>query len=112
MKLEVNVKEITTTTPIVLNSSSTTLRTRNANKETSMCKVHCFKCLALRHYQNACPNKRVVMLREVVAIRDKLFEEEVVLEDTFVVEEVCKEQQEEEKYEAPKFDTSFVLRAI
>lgn len=51
-------------------------------------------------------------LREVFAIQDELFEEESVLEDNFVDEEVCEGEEEEEKYEAPKYSMVLVLRAL
>lgn len=35
-----------------------------------------------------------------------------MLEVTFVVEEVCEREEEEEKYEAPKTDMTLVLRAL
>ncbi|XP_074300507.1 uncharacterized protein LOC141631784 [Silene latifolia] len=37
-------------------------------KETSLSKVRCFKCQRFGHLQNACPNKRNIALREVVAV--------------------------------------------
>ena len=42
-----------------------------------------------KHYHNFCADRRVVTLREAVAIWDELFEEESILEYTFVSEEVC-----------------------
>lgn len=52
------------------------------------------------------------MLREAIAIWDELFEVESVFEDAFVNEEVCNEEEEEEKYESLKRKTMLVLRDL
>ncbi|XP_056691738.1 uncharacterized protein, partial [Spinacia oleracea] len=69
------------------------------------------KCQGFGHYQNACPNKRVVTLREVVECREELFEEEKRLGDVFVFDE-SGDEEEEEGYEALIYDTNLVLRAL
>ncbi|XP_074263840.1 uncharacterized protein LOC141586485 [Silene latifolia] len=38
-------------------------------KETSLSRVRCFKCQGFGHFQNACPNKRNIALREAIAIQ-------------------------------------------
>lgn len=84
VKSKTNKKEITTTVSIA-NSSIVTTMVTSANMETNLSKVFCFKCQGFWHFQSACPNRRVVTLREVVEVRDELFEEEERLENTFVV---------------------------
>lgn len=51
-------------------------------------------------------------LREAVAIRDELVEEESVLDNTFGFEEVCEGGEEVEKYKAPKCETMQVFRDL
>ena len=80
-------------------------------KETSLSKVRCFKCQGFGHFQNACPNKRVVTLREALDCREELLEEER-LECIFTHELESEEEEEEEAYEAPIYDTALVLRAL
>lgn len=57
-------------------SASVVEKPMNTHKETNLSKVRCFKCQGFGHYQNACPKKRVVTLREACEYRDELFEEE------------------------------------
>ena len=71
-KPESSMKSAPTSGPIGASSSTTAPKLNIANKETSLSKVRCFKCQGFGHYQNACPNKRVVTLREAVDIRDEL----------------------------------------
>ncbi|XP_056695519.1 uncharacterized protein [Spinacia oleracea] len=101
------------TSPSTVGSSNSTAAPKlsNPTKETSLSKVRCFKCQGFGHYQNACPNKRVVTLREAVECREELFEEEKRLGDVFVFDE-SGDEEEEEGYEAPIYDTSLVLRAL
>ncbi|XP_039688557.1 uncharacterized protein [Medicago truncatula] len=66
-----------------------------ASKETSLSTVRCFKCQGFGHYARACPNKRVVTLREAVSMRDELI----------------KEEEESEEYGPPIYDT-LVLRTL
>lgn len=54
----------------------------------------------------------VVVLREAVAIRDELLEEESILDDTIFSEEVGEGEEEEEKYETPKNKMMLVLRNL
>ena len=101
------------TSPSTVGSSNSTAAPKlsNPTKETSLSKVRCFKCQGFGHYQNACPNKRVVTLREAVECREELFEEEKRLGDVFVFDE-SGDEEEEEGYEAPIYDTNLVLRAL
>ena len=60
-----------TTTPSHIGSSSSMASPKVANpaketKETSLSKVRCFKCQGFGHFQNVCPNKRIVTLREAL----------------------------------------------
>ncbi|XP_074306016.1 uncharacterized protein LOC141641244 [Silene latifolia] len=57
-----------------------------ALRENSYTKIQCFKCQAFGYFQNACPNQRTIMLREVVDCRDELFEEEERTKDVFNLE--------------------------
>ncbi|XP_074302964.1 uncharacterized protein LOC141637304 [Silene latifolia] len=52
-------------------------------KETSLSRVWCFKCQGFGHFQNACPNKRNIALREAIAVRDELYDEEERLGGVF-----------------------------
>ena len=82
----------------------------SSTKETSLSKVRCFKCQGFGHYQNACPNKRVVTLREAIECLDELFEDEEMMGDTFGFGDG--NEDEEESYEAPIHDTTLVLRTL
>nr|KAJ0225433.1 hypothetical protein LSAT_V11C100031580 [Lactuca sativa] len=83
----------------------------SGTKETSLAKIRCFKCQGFGHYQNACPNKRVVTLREGVECREELEEEERL---AGIFHDIQKEEEEEEEveYEAPVYDTFLVLRTL
>ncbi|XP_056698272.1 uncharacterized protein [Spinacia oleracea] len=99
-----------TLTPGSSNSPAT--KPSSTTKETSLSKVRCFKCQGFGHYQSSCPNKRVVTLREAVAFRDELTEEEERLSGVFNFDGAEEEEEEEEGYEAPNFDTLLVLRSL
>ncbi|XP_074303024.1 uncharacterized protein LOC141637445 [Silene latifolia] len=62
------------------------------SKETSLSKVRCLKCPGFGHYQSACPNERLNTLRDTVAYRDELFDEEERLGDVFNFEEREKDE--------------------
>ncbi|XP_074303014.1 uncharacterized protein LOC141637434 [Silene latifolia] len=62
------------------------------SKETSLSKVRCLKCPGFGHYQSACPNERLNALRDTVAYRDELFDEEERLGDVFNFEEREKDE--------------------
>lgn len=85
-----------------------------ASKETSLSTVRCFKCQGFGHYARACPNKRVVTLREAVSMRDELIKEEeesggnVDMDGLEIVEDV---DDEIEEYGPPIYDT-LVLRTL
>ncbi|KAL9244399.1 hypothetical protein vseg_018179 [Gypsophila vaccaria] len=87
-------------------------RTPSAVKETSLAKVRCFKCQGFGHYQNTCPNKRVVTLREAMEARDDCLAEEERLGDVFCFDVGKDEEEECEAYEAPTYDTALVLRTL
>lgn len=74
-KPKTNMKATITLGPIDVSSSATTLKLNSANKETSLSKLHCFKCQRFGHCQNACPNGKVVTLREAIQIHVELVEE-------------------------------------
>ena len=96
------------TTPV----SNPSARTANA-KDTSWSKVRCFKCQGFGHYQNACPNKRVVTLREAVSVREEMLAEEERLGDVFSFEEFeDKGDEDVETYDAPIYDVALVLRTL
>lgn len=97
--------------PNVGGASNTTLDPKvvSSNKETSLSKVRCFKCQGFGHYQNACPNRRVVTLREAMGYRDELWEEE---ENESGNREYGTENEEEESYNAPDNETLLVLRTL
>ncbi|XP_074306030.1 uncharacterized protein LOC141641258 [Silene latifolia] len=80
-----------------------------ALEETSLSKVRCFKCQGFGHYQNSCPNKQLIALREVVACRDELFEEEERLVDVLNFEEREEDEEYVESYTAPNYDCALVL---
>ena len=82
------------------------------SKETSLAKVRCFKCQGFGHYQSACPNKRVVTLREAVDCRDELLEEEKRVGIFTIEEEEESEEEEEHRYVAPQYDTNLVIRSL
>ncbi|XP_074314120.1 uncharacterized protein LOC141649327 [Silene latifolia] len=54
-------------------------------KEKSLTKVRCFKCQGLGHYQSECPNRRSITLCEAIAIRDKLYDEELQERGLFII---------------------------
>ncbi|XP_074284242.1 uncharacterized protein LOC141608797 [Silene latifolia] len=89
---------------------TSTLKTTNTPKEITLSKVRCFKCQGFGHYQSACPNKRVVTLREAVEFREQA-EEEERLGGIFSLEQE-EEEEEIEGYEAPVYDTLLVLRSL
>ena len=83
-------------------------------KETSLSKVRCFKCQGFGHFARACPNQRVVTLREAVSIRDELLTEEEQLGDVFDFNEpeIFKDDEGNvEEYEPPSYDT-LVIRSL
>ena len=93
---------------------STPKSSNTTPKETSLSKVRCFKCQGFGHFARACPNQRVVTLREAVSLRDELLNEEIELEGIFnmnepEVNESCEEYVEE--YEPPTYDT-LVIRTL
>lgn len=90
------------------NHSTTAPKLVSHTKEASLAKVRCFKCQGFGHYQNACPNKRVVTLREALEYRDELVEEEERAEEEVVYDDF----EEEENYVAPNVETTLVLRAL
>ncbi|XP_074292167.1 uncharacterized protein LOC141619029 [Silene latifolia] len=83
-------------------------------KETSLSRVRCFKCQGFGHFQNACPNKRNIALREAIAVRDELYDEEERLGDVFNFEKREEEgnDRDVETYDAPNYDCALVLRAL
>nr|KAJ0211354.1 hypothetical protein LSAT_V11C400209340 [Lactuca sativa] len=83
----------------------------SGTKETSLAKIRCFKCQGFGHYQNACPNKRVVTLSEAIECREEL-EEEESLAGIFYDTQQEEEEEEEVEYEAPVYDTDLVLRTL
>ncbi|XP_074267334.1 uncharacterized protein LOC141590662 [Silene latifolia] len=101
----------TTPTPNVNSPTKATPKNAESVKETSLSKVRCFKCQGFGHYQSSCPNKRVVTLREAVSYRDELAEEEERLGSVFNFDE-AENEEEEERYEAPNFDTVLVLCSL
>ncbi|KAI3789955.1 hypothetical protein L2E82_02762 [Cichorium intybus] len=111
-KPESSMKSAATSSPVSASSSTAAPKLNSANKETSLSKVRCFKCQGFGHYQNACPNRRVVTLREAIEIRDELLEEEERLGGIFNNDHEEEEEEEEEKYEAPVYDTTLVLRTL
>ncbi|XP_074293613.1 uncharacterized protein LOC141620709 [Silene latifolia] len=80
-------------------------------REQSLMKVRCFKCQGFGHYQNACPNKRNITLREAISVRDELMEEEAV-GGIFTFKEVEEEEEGVEVYKAPIYDTTLVVRSL
>ncbi|KAI3740084.1 hypothetical protein L2E82_30502 [Cichorium intybus] len=111
-KPESSMKSAATSSPVSASSSTAAPKLNSANKETSLSKVRCFKCQGFGHYQNACPNRRVVTLREAVEIHDELLEEEERLGGIFNNDHEEEEEEEEEKFEAPVYDTTLVLRTL
>ncbi|XP_074266785.1 uncharacterized protein LOC141590070 [Silene latifolia] len=65
-------------------------------------------------FKNACPNKRNIALREAIAVRDELYDEEERLGDVFNFEEREEEENDRdvETYDAPNYDCALVLRAL
>ncbi|XP_074278018.1 uncharacterized protein LOC141601622 [Silene latifolia] len=63
---------------------------------------------------NACPNKSNIALREAIAVRDELYDEEERLGDVFNFEEREEEGNDRdiETYDAPNYDCALVLRAL
>ena len=110
-KTESLPKQPSSSSPIGAPSAPVAPKPTNAFKETSLSKVRCFKCQGFGHYQNACPNKRVVTLREAFDYREELLEEER-LSNIFSEEKEEEEEEEEESYEAPRYDTALVLRTL
>ncbi|XP_074300179.1 uncharacterized protein LOC141631401 [Silene latifolia] len=98
-------------TPKTISTSEPFARTP-APKETRLSKVRCFKCQGFGHYQNSCPKKRLIALREAVACRDELFDKEERLGDVFNFEEREEEEEYIESYTAPNYDCALVLRAL
>ncbi|XP_074304686.1 uncharacterized protein LOC141639466 [Silene latifolia] len=81
-------------------------------RETSLSKVRCFKCQGFGHLQNSCPNKRNITLREAMAARDELFEQEdETLAGVFNLSIQDEEEGDVESYDAPIYDT-LVLRSL
>ncbi|XP_074293015.1 uncharacterized protein LOC141619902 [Silene latifolia] len=101
----------TTPTPNSINSPKATPKTTESGKETSLSKVRCFKCQGFGHFQSACPNRRVVTLREAREYLDDAAEEEERLGDIFNFDE-GEGEEVEEGYEAPIYDTLLVLRSL
>ncbi|MCI05143.1 gag-pol poly protein, partial [Trifolium medium] len=89
-------------------SEPTPKQSSTAPKETSLSKVRCFKCQGFGHFARACPNQRVVTLREAVSMRDELVKEEeesggnVDMDGPEIVEDV---DDEVEEYGPPIYDT-------
>lgn len=59
-----------------------------------------------------CVQTEGVTIRDDVVIRDELYQEEGKTGNTYVTEEACEGEEEEEKYIAQKCDTVFVLRVL
>ncbi|XP_074303669.1 uncharacterized protein LOC141638156 [Silene latifolia] len=81
-------------------------------KETSLAKVRCFKCQGFGHYQSACPNQRVVTLREAFECRDELLAEEEQMDEFLISNDNEEGEEEVEGYEAPNVNTNLVLRTL
>lgn len=90
-------------------SSSVAPKVSSTPREGNLSKVRCFKYQGFGHYQNACPKKWVVTLREAMEYRDELIEEE---EEKAGEEAVYDEYEEEENYVAPDVDTTLVLKTL
>ncbi|XP_074318824.1 uncharacterized protein LOC141655653 [Silene latifolia] len=96
----------TTSTPLVRS------KTEAAPLPKDLSKVRCFKCQGFGHFQAACPNKRIVTLREANTWRDSLHDEELEEEGIFNLNLNEEEEghYEEEEFEAPIYDSALVLR--
>ena len=104
----VNPKPLNSRVPVPVVAT----RTSDTPRETSLARVRCFKCQGFGHYQSACPNKRIVTLREAWACREELMEEEEQLDDVVQLNEVENEDDEVEAFEAPSYNTTLVLRSL
>ncbi|CAJ2651349.1 unnamed protein product [Trifolium pratense] len=83
-------------------------------KETNLSKVRCFKCQGFGHFARACPNQRVVTLREAISMRDELMKEEEESDGNIEsdgVEIVEDDDDEVEVYGPPIYDT-LMLRTL
>ncbi|KAK2356459.1 hypothetical protein QL285_093789 [Trifolium repens] len=87
-------------------------------KETNLSKVRCFKCQGFGHFSRACPNQRVVTLREAISMRDELLKEEEESGGSFGgniesdgVETVEDDDDKVEVYGPPIYDT-LMLRTL
>eukprot|EP00256_Glycine_max_P069745 XP_025984340.1 uncharacterized protein LOC106798810 [Glycine max] len=83
-------------------------------KETNLSKVRCFKCQGFGHFARACPNQRVVTLREAISMRDELMKEEEESGGNIEgdgVEIVEDDDDEVEVYGPPMYDT-LMLRTL
>ncbi|XP_074303022.1 uncharacterized protein LOC141637443 [Silene latifolia] len=89
--------------------AQTVPKTVQTPKEKSLATVRCFKCQGFGHFQNACPNKRNITLREAVDVRDELFEEDNE-DGLFLLNEAEEGEVDFEPYEPPMYDTNLVLR--
>ncbi|XP_074278562.1 uncharacterized protein LOC141602155 [Silene latifolia] len=85
---------------------------KTPGKETSLAKVRCFKCQGFGHYQSACPNQRVVTLREALECRDELLAEEEQMNELLIPNDNEEGEEEVEGYEAPNVNTNLVLRTL
>ncbi|XP_074303229.1 uncharacterized protein LOC141637663 [Silene latifolia] len=85
---------------------------KTPGKETSLAKVRCFKCQGFGHYQSACPNQRVVTLREALECRDELLAEEEQMDEFSIPNDNEEGEEEVEGYEAPNVNTNLVLRTL
>ena len=92
-------------------------KTSVAPKETSLSKVRCFKCQGFGHFARACPNNRVVTLREAMSLRDEIMEEEEELSGIFnfdepePIENSERVESKVEEHVTPKYDT-LVVRTL
>ncbi|XP_021861565.1 uncharacterized protein [Spinacia oleracea] len=102
----------TTFTPNLNSPNKATPKNSESGKETCLSRVRCFKCQGIGHFQSACPNKRVVTLREARECLEELAEEEERLGGVFNFDVREKDEEEEEDYEAPVYDTLLVLRSL
>nr|KAJ0203488.1 hypothetical protein LSAT_V11C500244810 [Lactuca sativa] len=75
-KPESSNRQNSVSTPSGSSSVPVAPKLTSGTKDTSLAKIRCFKCQGFGHYQNACPNKRVVTLREAIECREELEEEE------------------------------------
>ncbi|XP_074303230.1 uncharacterized protein LOC141637664 [Silene latifolia] len=85
---------------------------KTPGKETSLAKVRCFKCQGFGHYQSACPNQRVVTLREALECRDELLAKEEQMDEFLIPNDNEEGEEEVEGYEAPNVNTNLVLRTL